>query len=120
MKLIDILARELPKRGGWPAGSEGCRQFPDGEVCFNEVGMDRDFYTECATDVFLLWSLTTAPHISKEQYELAIRKPVNNKRYEAIEALFAVLNAGTSTSQDSIDIYDAIAAGKVPGVKLED
>nr|DAP28044.1 MAG TPA: hypothetical protein [Caudoviricetes sp.] len=48
-----------------------------------------------------------------------IRSEEYNKRYAAIEALFEILDAGVSTSQNSIDIYYAIAAGKIPGVKLE-
>ena len=48
-----------------------------------------------------------------------IRSEADKKRYAAIESLFAVLDSGVSTSQDAIDIYDAIAAGKIPGVKLE-
>lgn len=72
MKLIDILVRELPKRGGWPIESNGCRQFPDGEVCFSNVGKKPDFYTECATDVDLVWRKTVTPHVSREQYESAL------------------------------------------------
>ena len=72
MKLIDILVRELPKRGGWPIDSNGCRQFPDGEVCFSNVGKKPDFYTECATDVDLVWRKTVTHHVSREQYEAAL------------------------------------------------
>lgn len=72
MKLIDILVRELPKRGGWPIESNGCRQFPDGEVCFSNVGKKPDFYTECATDVDLVWRKTVTPHVSREQYKAAL------------------------------------------------
>lgn len=49
-----------------------------------------------------------------------IRTKADQKRYASIEALFEILDAGVSTSQDAIDIYYAIAAGKIPGVKLED
>lgn len=48
-----------------------------------------------------------------------IRSEEDKKRYAAIEALFEVLDAGVSTSQDSIDIYDAIAAGKIPHIRIE-
>lgn len=72
MKLIDILVEELPKRGGWPIESNGCRQFPDGEVCFSNVGKKPDFYTECATDVDLVLRKTVTPHVSREQYEAAL------------------------------------------------
>ncbi|HAV1619693.1 TPA: hypothetical protein JG829_002397 [Enterobacter hormaechei subsp. steigerwaltii] len=48
-----------------------------------------------------------------------LRSEENNKRYAAIEALFEILDAGVSTSQDSIDIYDAIAAGKIPHIRID-
>ncbi|MTH45369.1 hypothetical protein [Intestinirhabdus alba] len=48
-----------------------------------------------------------------------IRSEEDKKRYAAIEALFEVLDAGVSTSQDSIDIYDAIAAGKIPHIRID-
>lgn len=44
----------------------------------------------------------------------------DNRKYAAIESLFEILDAGVSASQDAIDIYDAISAGKIPGVKLDD
>lgn len=42
------------------------------------------------------------------------------KRDESLRVIYEILDAGTSTKQDAADIYDAIAAGKIPGVKLED
>ena len=48
-----------------------------------------------------------------------LRTEAEKARYTAIESLFEILDAGVSTSQDAIDVYDAIAAGKIPGVKLE-
>ncbi|HFS7474890.1 TPA: hypothetical protein ACH1PF_002467 [Enterobacter cloacae] len=48
-----------------------------------------------------------------------IRSEEYNKRYAAIEAIFEILDAGVSTSQDSIDIYDAIAAGKIPHIRID-
>lgn len=59
------------------------------------------------------------PFESKGSLFRPIRSEADKKRYAAIESLFAVLDSGVSTSQDAIDIYDAIAAGKIPGVKLE-
>lgn len=41
------------------------------------------------------------------------------KRDESLRVIYEILDAGTSTKQDAADIYDAIAAGKIPGVKLE-
>lgn len=38
MKLIDILVRELPKRGGWPEGMSQAAQDFNGEICFYSAG----------------------------------------------------------------------------------
>ena len=35
MKLIDLLVKELPRRGGWPEGALNATQDKDGEVCFS-------------------------------------------------------------------------------------
>jgi hypothetical protein len=36
MKLIDLLVKELPRRGGWPERALNATQDKDGEVCFSE------------------------------------------------------------------------------------
>lgn len=36
MKLIDLLVKELPRRGGWPEVALNATQDEDGEVCFSE------------------------------------------------------------------------------------
>ena len=36
MKLIDLLVKELPQRGGWPEVALNATQDEDGEVCFSE------------------------------------------------------------------------------------
>jgi hypothetical protein len=70
--LLQILIEELPKRGGWPLVSAGCRQFPDGEIVFNNVDGSPDFYAELASDVDQSWEMTKTPHITREQYALAV------------------------------------------------
>lgn len=35
MKLIDLLVKELPKRGGWPEGAEIAVQDSDSQICFS-------------------------------------------------------------------------------------
>lgn len=48
MKLIDLLVKELPKRGGWPEGAEIAVQDADSQICFSSHS---DVYTyECQTD----------------------------------------------------------------------
>lgn len=44
----------------------------------------------------------------------------DRKRDESLRVIYEILYAGTSTKQDAADIYNAIAAGEIPGVKLED
>lgn len=48
MKLIDLLVKELPRRGGWPDGAEIVVQDADSQICFSSHS---DVYTyECQTD----------------------------------------------------------------------
>jgi hypothetical protein len=35
MKLIELLVKELPNRGGWPEVALNATQDKDGEVCFS-------------------------------------------------------------------------------------
>lgn len=81
MKLIDLLVKELPRRGGWPEGALNATQDKDGHVCFSagavpEFGyvaweggdwlwLGNEFYTTRASDYD-----TTI--ITCEQYESAI------------------------------------------------
>lgn len=49
-----------------------------------------------------------------------LRTEAERKRDEAMRVIYEILDAGTSTKQDASDIYNAIAAGEIPSVKLED
>lgn len=42
MKLIDLLVKELPRRGGWPGGAEIAVQDADSQICFSSHS---DVYT---------------------------------------------------------------------------
>ncbi|HHE5697781.1 TPA: hypothetical protein ACPEY2_001669 [Citrobacter amalonaticus] len=71
------------------------------------------YYDEC------VWTSDNGiRHLSNTIFR-PLRSEEYNKRYAAIEALFEILDAGFSTSQDSIDIYDAIAAGKIPHIRID-
>lgn len=48
-----------------------------------------------------------------------IRTEAERKRDAVIKAIYDILQQGTSNEDDANDIYRAIAAGKIPGVKLE-
>jgi len=125
MTLLELLRRELPKRGGWPEGAERARQDDDREICFEGAcGVSYDFDVDEMSDDSLRWlnennRATSDLYVTREQYVSTLRTEAERKRYAAIESIFEILDAGVSTSQDAIDVYDAIAAGKIPGVKLE-
>ncbi len=79
MKLVDLLVKELPHRGGWPEGALNATQDKDGEVCFSagavpEFGLvaweygdwcGNEFHTITASDY-------ATAIITREQYESAI------------------------------------------------
>lgn len=71
------------------------------------------YYDEC------VWTSDNGiRHLSNTIFR-PMQSEEGKKRYAAIEALFEILDAGVSTSQDSIDIYDAIAAGKIPHIRID-
>lgn len=71
------------------------------------------YYDEC------VWTSDNGiRHLSNTIFR-PMRSEEGKKRYAAIEALFEILDAGVSTSQDSIDIYEAIAAGKIPHIRID-
>jgi len=71
------------------------------------------YYDEC------VWTSDNGiRHLSNTIFR-PMRSEEDKKRYAAIEALFEILDAGVSTSQDSIDIYEAIAAGKIPHIRID-
>ena len=79
MKLIDLLIKELPRRGGWPDGALNATQDKDGQVCFSagavpEFGCaaweggdwcGNEFYTTRASDY-------ATAIVTREQYESAL------------------------------------------------
>ena len=79
MKLIDLLVKELPGRGGWPEGALNATQDKDCQVCFSagavpEFGYaaweggdwcGNEFYTARASDY-------DAAIVTREQYESAL------------------------------------------------
>lgn len=86
MKLIDILVRELPKRGGWPEGMKTVAQSRiDGELYFYEgeynprgAALKSGYCLPMSEEVDLNIDLTK---ISRDQYESALaasQKPAWN------------------------------------------
>lgn len=197
MKLVDLLAQELPKRGGWPEGAEIAVQDADSQICFSSHG---DVYAnKSQTDWYggdwgdgdwsnpFIDTIADDRHksiVTRNQYESALaasQKPAWNgeglppvgcecevkrafdwvkckilfisdthvvlmadeeccwntcacqfrplrteaeRKHEAVlESICAVLEmmAQDYKREDEAKlIYEAIAAGKIPGVKLED
>lgn len=83
MKLIDLLVKELPKRGGWPEGAEIAVQDADSQICFSSHS---DVYTyECQTDWYGGdwcdgdWSNPFIDTIADDRHECI----VSRKQYEA-------------------------------------
>lgn len=73
MTLLDILVRELPKRGGWPDGVRTLEQYGSGFVYDSRTSYTSEFPLEIAD----FWSTSL---VTREQYEeaLAASKPVWN------------------------------------------
>lgn len=67
MKLIDLLVKELPKRGGWP---EGCDV-----VSTNGYGAVWAYKTKgCTSGRELYFHSSTEGHVTRAQYEAALAK----------------------------------------------
>lgn len=75
MKLIDILVRELPKRGCWPVGVDNITQYKCGGLCFNSfdgccIDACPDISLEPHEDGFPDWAYGVK--VTREQYEAAL------------------------------------------------
>lgn len=195
MKLIDLLVRELPKRGGWPEGMAcACQSRVDGEIYFYKklyqyshitkglcdfsiyldsrsksegnhdgyIYVTRDQYQsalaasqriewsgeglppvgcECEAryrevdgaewfffrcvgvdcGVAFGWAGKDAVTLGKGGYEFRpICSEADKKRDAACRVISDIIDGNRDFQFDAKKIYDAIAAGKIPGVKLED
>lgn len=65
MKLIDLLVKELPRRGGWPCGVDAVEQDCEGQLFEMESDYCSDFKLEKCDD----W---IADVVTKQQYESAL------------------------------------------------
>lgn len=181
MKLIDLLVKELPKRGGWPEGVDAVEQDSEGQLfemdsdycsdfklkkcddwiadvvtkqqyesalaasqkpAWNSEGLPPSgiecearlrcndgewFFFRCVgvdCGVAFGWAGKEAVTLGKGSYEFRpLRTEAERKRDEAIEAILSdmrTIPCDLSLRDEVAVIYDAIAAGKIPGVKLED
>lgn len=65
MKLIDLLVKELPKRGGWPDGVDAVEQDSEGRLFEMDSDYSSDFKLEKCDD----WITDV---VTKQQYEAAL------------------------------------------------
>ena len=65
MKLIDLLVKELPKRGGWPEGVKEVEQDSDGSI----FEMDSDYVSDFRFKKTEYWRTDV---VTKSQYETAL------------------------------------------------
>lgn len=79
MKLIDLLVKELPKRGGWPEGALNATQDKDGQVCFSAGAVPEFGYAAweggdwCGSEFHTIRASDYATAIiTREQYEAAL------------------------------------------------
>ena len=189
MKLIDLLAQELPECGGWPEGVDSIHQDHDGGIyawtgsspkflfrtgiiadncrpygldesienmvtrnqyksvlalsqkpAWNGEGLPPSgvecearlrcndgewFFFRCVgvdCGVAFGWAGKEAATLGKGSYEFRpLRTESERKRDAAINDMLTIIDCnGVDPKNSAIQIYDAIAAGKIPGVKLDD
>ena len=201
MKLIDLLVKELPKRGGWPDGAVECQRFVDEATIdfYDENGNwdeDGNWDDDCSlTYGSIAVELVRKPaypceseQVTRNQYESALaasqrpawngeglppvgceceyisngtswgkvkvigfdgekivirpsgeiyyaitpsnkdvfiplRTEADKKRDAALDAIYGAIASAKrehNRSDEADEVYKAIAAGKIPGVKLDD
>lgn len=196
MKLIDLLVKELPKRGGWPNGALSITQDNDSSLCvwdtndphydgfswkhhtgnslvrywngegvmplsfdYNESIVTYWQYKgalaasqkpawngedlppvgcECECQFLDAWHVCKVLFVGEEVIVGVIdgserafsvnhtkfrplQSEAERKRDAAINNILTIIDCnGVDPKNSAIQIYDAIAAGKIPGVKLED
>lgn len=110
MTLIDILLRELPKRGGWPSTFKkavndcGCIRFD----CHHETSF-RPVWSSGMVDPSYIEEVT------REQYEAALAGKKEDKRENAITKLAKLIGGpgGPHAEVKAAQIYDAIKSGDI-------
>lgn len=172
MNLLEILVRELPKRGGWPHGSDRAMQTDDGWIRFPDIGEHCDFLAnstanrkriatldeyeaalaevepewngeglppvgcECEIKRIADWMPVTIKFIStyhtvfttfggtEDCYQTCslqfrpIRSDADRKRDDSINVIADLCRSSASNGHSAELIYDAIAAGKIPHLKI--
>lgn len=75
MKLIDLLVKELPKRGGWPEGAnESIEMHMDGDIFFDGDLAPEDFNLPLCSDGWETVLGMYSNEVTRDQYEAALAK----------------------------------------------
>lgn len=73
MKLIDLLVKELPKRGGWPEGADECYWHSGfSNVCFYNDGRDVECSPGLSTAGIHYNGDDNGESVTRAQYEAAL------------------------------------------------
>lgn len=125
MTLLEILKDELPKLGGWPDGYDMVYQAHDYKleaVCKNEfetvvLGVLKS-RCEKYRELGKTSSQSNAEIVTKSQY-YGIDEPLD-RDFIINSMLSNVTNHNMTTVKHALsELYDAIAEGKIQGLKLE-
>lgn len=110
IELIDILLRELPKRGGWPS---------EFQKAVNDCAYIRFESNQCVP-IRPLWSAgivdpSRIEEVSREQYEAALVEIREDKRDTALGKLAKIIGGpgGPYAEVKAAQIYDAIKSGDI-------
>ena len=98
-----------------PVGVECLASTDDGETWHS-------WETAMIDEGVVLFGYINGNHVAYGMYDRPIFQPLltpaERQREAALKAMIAILQEGTSTEDDANNIYEAIAAGKIPGVTL--
>lgn len=130
MKLIDILLSELPERGGWPVGMVTCCQSViDSEIYFYRNSKNQGEGAPELADFSFYPSKRQRSeargyfYVTRDEYESALPGNPVPSRSAICDVIYGAIckaDRKDNRSDEAGAVYDAIAAGKIPGVKLED
>ena len=113
MTLLELLVKELPKRGGWPEGHTNARQDGDMEICFSG-GNDctHDFRVDyMADDVILNGGTGELSAVTREQYEDAIAnnaQPEPENKVTRLDILDAINCAVSIKLDDAFELTETL------------
>lgn len=128
MKLIDILLSELPERGGWPVGMVTCCQSViDSEIYFYRNSKKQGEGAPELADFSFYPSKRQRSeargyfYVTRDEYESALPGNPVPSRSAICDVIYGAIckaDRKDNRSDEAEAVYDAIAAGKIPGINL--